>query len=118
MKKLFLALLAGVLGGVALGAWTEIELEGGADRRAGFLGKVAEIQSAGSNGVAAIRATWTNVSEVVTTQAGTNTTTVTNWYRVKAGTATNGLSVGDFVRPDDVLRVTNGAAWTSVILEL
>lgn len=121
MKKLVLTLLAvAALGSAALGEWAEIELEAGGERRAGRLGKVETIEAEGTAGVAVLRATWTNVAEVVTTRTGssTNTTTVTNWYRVKAGVATNGLASGDFVRPDDVLRETNGAAWTSVILGL
>ena len=121
MKK-WMAVLAVALAAAA--AWAEyasMELERGAEREAGYLGKVAEIVGDGA-AVSQIRTIWTNRAEIVTSVAtvGTNevTTVTTNFYRSAAGETTNTLSTGDFVLPNDRLREAGGITMTTIILEL
>lgn len=122
MKKTMAVLVLALLAAAAAWAgYASMELEREAEREAGYLGKVVEIVGDGA-AVDQVRTTWTNTAEVVTsvTTVGTNevTTVTTNYYRTAAGAATNTLSTGDFVLPNDILRETGGITLTTVILEL
>lgn len=121
MKKWIAILTIALAAAAALGDYASMELEQASEIEAGYLGKVAEIVGDGAV-VEQVRTTWTNTAEVVTsvTTVGTNevVTVTTNYYRTAAGAATNTLSTGDFVLPNDILRETGGITLTTVILEL
>ncbi len=119
MKKLIAVLaLVGVCA-AALGGMLRVQVEKDGEIEAGYVAKVASIIPASATGdVSCVRSSWRMAAEVHTYSEldTTNTTTVTNWVRVKGAQTTNTLAIGDYVLPEDVFS-TASTNVADVILE-